>query len=230
MEQRAFTRAPLSTDQLEAVRQMYEAEIAFADHEVGRLLDAASSADLVLIVGDHGEEFLDHGGFLHGHTVFEEMLHVPLVFAGPGVRAGNVAAEPVSHVDIAPTILDLLAMPPLKDATGRSLRGQLAGKEAGDDSRVIFAVREYGGVKFVAARRGPWKLIHGEQTRQQALFDLERDPDERVNLVRKNENVARELLAAIEGRKGRIAEAPELDDEELERRRIQELRKLGYVE
>jgi arylsulfatase A-like enzyme len=229
MEQQAFTQARLTKRQVETIRQIYEAEIAFTDYEIGRLLKATSPQEIVVIVGDHGEEFLDHGGFLHGHTLFQEMLHVPLLFAGPGVHRANVVDEPVSHVDIAPTILDLAGLPQLEDSSGRSLIDRLQRSERADDPRDLFAVREYGGIKAVAARRGSWKMIYVEQTGQQALFDLSRDPNEKENLLHEHASLAHELRTAIDGRRDRIRETPPLDDEELERKRLQKLRNLGYI-
>jgi arylsulfatase A-like enzyme len=230
LQRQAFTRTPLTTAQLDALRGMYDASIAFADFEIGRLLDALPDDVLVVVVGDHGEEFLEHGGLLHGHSVFEELLRVPLIFRGPGVCAGKQVGAPVSHVDIAPTLLDLAGLPPLDDPTGRSLRAELQLEQPRPEERVLFAVREYGGVKVVAARRGSLKLMLNEQTGAAALFDLLADPAERRNLAADRPDLLRQLVAAVEGRAGRIQAAPELDDDEAQRKRIQDLRKLGYIE
>ena len=229
LQQQAFARTPLTREQLAAVRGMYDASVAFADAEVGRLLDTLPDDVLVVVVGDHGEEFLEHGGFLHGQSVFEEMLRVPLIFRGPGVCAGKQEEGLVSHVDIAPTILDLAGASLPDDATGRSLRGELQLAEAPQEDRVLFSVREYGGVKVVAARKGSWKMMRNEQTGASALFDLQADPGEKRNVAQDHGPIAQELLQAISARLERIQAAPVLDDEEEQRRRIQNLRKLGYI-
>jgi uncharacterized sulfatase len=230
LQQQAFAKTRLTREQFAAVGSMYDASIAFADHEIGRLLDALPDDVLVVVVGDHGEEFFEHGAFLHGHTVFEELVRVPLIFRGSGVCAGRSLGAMVSHVDIAPTILDLAGAPPLDDATGRSLRRELQFEEVGTDDRVLFSVREYGGVKFVAARRGTWKLIHSEETGGTVLFDLQADPAERSNVASANAFMKQDLLQAIRERAGRIEDAPELDDEEQQRKRLQDLRNLGYIQ
>jgi arylsulfatase len=118
-----FTRVPLDGDELAAVRAHYEAEIAFVDHEVGRLVDALGNDVIVVLTGDHGEEFRDHGAFLHGHTLYQELLRVPLLLAGPGIPRDRTSAVPASHVDILPTVLELARVPSPPSVNGRSLLG-----------------------------------------------------------------------------------------------------------
>jgi arylsulfatase A-like enzyme len=104
----------------------YDAEIRHADAGLARLFAAlrargASDANtLVVITADHGEEFLDHGGMLHAHSLFDELLHVPLVMRGAGVPAGLRVAEQVRGVDVAATLLDAAQLP-ASDLDGRSL-------------------------------------------------------------------------------------------------------------
>jgi arylsulfatase A-like enzyme len=225
-----FARLPLSRNQLVAVHAMYEASIAFTDYEVGRLLDSVTPQVLVVIVGDHGEEFLEHGGFRHGHTVYEELLHVPLIFAGAGVEAGREVRQVVSHVDIAPTILELSGCAPPAGASGRSLRPLLEGSRDAIEPYVVFGVREFRGSKLVAARSENWKLVFQEEPERLALFDLAADPRERHDVSGSEPRVVERLKAEILNRRERVAPAPDLDDEELEKKRLQELRSLGYID
>jgi arylsulfatase A-like enzyme len=90
------------------------------DDGLGRLFDAIDRAGLrddtlVVITSDHGEEFLEHGGVLHGGTQFDEVLRVPLILRGPGIPADTRLAEPVSVVDVLPTVLARLGLPPAPD-------------------------------------------------------------------------------------------------------------------
>ena len=94
---------------LDYLLDMYDGEIAWVDHQLGRLfneLDALGCMDnaLVIITSDHGEEFLDHGDISHGHNLYQELLHVPLVISGPGVPAGIINSTPGGHFDILPTV------------------------------------------------------------------------------------------------------------------------------
>jgi len=102
---------------LEHVLALYDGEIGWVDSQIGRLLDELDALDLtettlVVLTADHGDEFLEHGGSGHHHTLFEELLHVPLILRWPGrVPAGARVAERVSLVDIAPTVYAACGLP-----------------------------------------------------------------------------------------------------------------------
>ena len=227
LRERRFTFVPMYDALLAGVKSMYDASIAFADAEIGRLLEHVPDDALVVVVGDHGEEFLDHGGFLHGHTVFEELVHIPLVFRGPGVVPGR-ADEPVSHVDIAPTVLSYAGLPPLSDLSGTSLVRALAGMQDSVGERTLFSVREYDGVATIAARRGDWKLIYGGPEAM-SLYDLGADPGEQLDLADREPRTAQRLVRSIEARKDRLKEPAPRDSDEEQLKRLEELRSLGYI-
>ena len=96
---------------------LYDAEIAFADAQIGRLLEeldrsGAKERTLLVIHADHGEELWDHGGFEHGHTMHEELLNVPLLLRYPALDLPpRVIANQVRAIDVFPTILDLIGVP-----------------------------------------------------------------------------------------------------------------------
>ena len=101
---------------------LYVAGIRQTDTNVGRLIEYLRDRNLlddtlVVLVSDHGEEFLEHGSVLHGRTQYQEIMHVPLILRGPGVPKGVRVGTPVSIVDVLPTLLSLLAsrapLPPL---------------------------------------------------------------------------------------------------------------------
>ncbi len=101
---------------------LYDGEITYTDSQIGRMLAELRSRGLgentlVIIVGDHGEEFLEHGGIEHGRTLYEETTHVPLIIAGPGFNGGQVISHSVGQLDIAGTIaavagIDFLTIDP----------------------------------------------------------------------------------------------------------------------
>src|SRR5262249_9064248 len=110
---------------VEFLRGAYDEEIAFVDRELGRLFAELESRGLlaktlVIFTADHGEEFLDHGGFEHGHAVFDEVVRVPLVIWGPGVAPGRSDAV-VSLRDVPATVLGAFAIAPPPGFPGRSL-------------------------------------------------------------------------------------------------------------
>jgi arylsulfatase A-like enzyme len=159
---------------------LHDGEITQHDVELGKFVDRLYRLGiwqdtLFVFVSDHGEEFDDHGSWGHGHSVYQELLHVPLVmrYAG-GVPAGRRVASAVGTVDIAPTVLELMGMPPLPDAEGRSLVPLLA-----DDHPpgvVNAGMSEWGEERRVLTTSA-WKLIlRGNLTT--AMFDLASDPGE----------------------------------------------------
>jgi arylsulfatase A-like enzyme len=88
---------------------LYDGELAYADAHIGRLLGELrlrgyGGSTLVVLTADHGEEFYDHKGMEHGHTLYQELLHVPLVVSGPGISADDPNELPVSQMDILPMV------------------------------------------------------------------------------------------------------------------------------
>lgn len=138
----------------------YDAEIRHADAALGELLAALARSGVtrantwIAVAADHGEEFLDHGRLTHGHSLFDELLHVPLVVRGPSTPAGLRVAEQVSMVDLAATLLDAAGQTGA-DVDGRSLAPfwQKPGREPARDA---IASREG---KYVAWRTAEHKLV-----------------------------------------------------------------------
>ncbi|HEV8324659.1 MAG TPA: sulfatase [Myxococcota bacterium] len=108
-------------------RALYDASVTWADAQIARLVEAlrargALDDTLVLVTADHGEEFLEHGSIGHGHALYDEQTHIPLVMRLPGAAAaGTVRATPVEQVDLAPTVLDALGVAAPASFQGESL-------------------------------------------------------------------------------------------------------------
>ena len=154
----------------------YDAEIAFVDAELGRLLASVDrQRTLVIVTADHGEALGEHGEPDHGFFLYDSTLHVPLIVAGSGVRAGRVVAEQVRSIDIVPTIADLVGLPPER-ADGESLVPVMQGR-ARKDVPVSFAeswypLLHFGWSELRAARVGEWKYIAAPKPE---LYDLRTD-------------------------------------------------------
>jgi len=106
----------LNPENLQHYIDLYDGETAYADAELGRLFaflrsEGISENTVVIVTADHGEEFLEHGGIDHGHAFFQEIIHVPLIIAGPGVPEGVVEHSWVGSFDILPTILAMTGVP-----------------------------------------------------------------------------------------------------------------------
>jgi arylsulfatase A-like enzyme len=167
---------------------LYDEEIAHVDAELERLFAALDARGLlqdgyVVVTADHGEEFYEHDWVEHGHSVFDELIRVPLLVWGPEVAPGRYPL-PVSLTDVMPTLLDAAGAPPVRPSDGVSLRQVL---REGPTSRQASAVRFdrpllaegilYGDEKK-ALIRWPWKLLVDIEDGYELLFDLEADAAE----------------------------------------------------
>lgn len=159
----------------------YDQTIRYLDDELTRLLEAIGPDATVVLFSDHGEEFWEHGGAEHGHTLFEELLRVPLVVRDRALPPGRHRV-PVSLLDIAPTVLELLGLPEAP-SDGLSLVG-VARRAPGAEEAVLarpeaFGRMLYGGERW-SVRRGDrkWSTWAGRQI----LVDLAEDGDELQDL------------------------------------------------
>lgn len=162
-------------------RYLSEAEVV--DGQLGLLMRAIETAKLdkrtmLIVTADHGEAFGEHGRYRHTTTVYDEMLHVPLVVRFPGAMPRRVE-EPVSLVDVAPTILDLFDLPTPGTYMGQSLVPLLAGQKVrldrplvADSPRLMRAMVFDDGMKLIVDTR----------TQLHELYDLKEDPGEKHNL------------------------------------------------
>jgi len=230
---------------LERAREMYTAGANYVDDQVGRVFDFLRGSGLyentlIVFTSDHGEEFGEHGWIGHTRTLHREVLHVPIVMAGPGVEAGRVVDSFVSSLDIAPALLTLAGV----DAAGAPFEGRAETLLDSGDSKDIISSTKYPpnpghlhyistslttktGKKFI--RRAHFDEEGGGITDYEHLFY-----DQRLDSG-KNNNIAGEAreyclsaaeridraIAARAGRAGMKPEMPEGFEEQF--------RSLGYL-
>ncbi len=162
---------------LQHLVDLYDGEIAALDARLGELLAdlerrALMDDTVVVITADHGEEFLEHGMIWHCFNLFEPTLHVPLFVHVPGAAPRPAEAAVVQNLDIVPTILDALGVPPPPELEGRSFLPLLRGTPAAP--RPAFALQ--GELRSVSD--GRFKLVANAATGATALYDLVADPGE----------------------------------------------------
>jgi cytochrome c-type biogenesis protein CcmH/NrfG len=175
--------APYGTDTSRPVGDRYDEEIAACDREIARLLNALGSRrsdTLVVAAGDHGEAFGEHGEFAHSIFVYDTTLRVPLIVRIPGGRTGLRVADPVSLVDVAPTVMRALGSE-MKDVDGIDLGPALGGAPL--PNRELYAesfapLIEFGWAPLRALRAGPWKYIAAPRPE---LYKIDEDADERTD-------------------------------------------------
>lgn len=215
-------------------QRSYDAEIAFMDMQVGRLMRFLKERKLlprtlVIAVGDHGEGLEEHGEPDHGWMLYDSTLRVPLIVSGPGrIPQGERVHCRVSLVDLMPTVLDILGIPPSQEQEERSFKPALFGRQV--VSRPHYAQTDqpyanYGWAPLRSLTTERWKYI---RTPRPELYDRQGDPTELNNLASAQPDALAGLeaaLAAIEAQMTiRGADQVELSPDEVRR-----LESLGYL-
>lgn len=212
----------------------YDGEIAFMDTQVKRLFDWLAAAGLlertlVVVVGDHGEAFGEHGEHGHSNFVYDVNVHVPMLFAHPAVvQRGQRVAAVVETVDVFPTILELMGWKAPADLMSRSLAAGLAGRpldsvSAYSESLLLF--NSFGWAEQRSITTDRWKYISSVKPE---LFDRKFDPGEIKNLIadvpRRAAGLLKELRDRYDAMPPGEAVVPEWDSAARAA-----LEKLGYI-
>ncbi|HYU34387.1 MAG TPA: sulfatase [Thermoanaerobaculia bacterium] len=227
---------PTSARDREEIPALYDAEIAGNDAAFGRLIAGLrarglSEPLLLVFVSDHGEELFDHGGWEHGSTLYQELVHVPLLLKLPwGAGAGRRIGETVRQVDVLPTILDVLGDQIPQGLQGRSLLPLLQAPSRRPPA--AFSSLDLDGRRIESAVLGNRKLIHtlahDRRPAGMELYDLAADPGERRNLAAAEPSTVQGLAWLIE-RRARAGAPPDASRVTLDRELEEQLRALGYV-
>ena len=215
----------------------YDGEIAYMDREIGRLLDTlrdspAWERTAVIVAGDHGEGLYDHGEKMHANLAYQSTMRVPLIVKPPGRGAPRRIQEPVSLVDVAPTILELAGVRPPGDMQGISLAPAIRGAAVVRRTlhfETLAGSLVYGWSPLEGVRRGSWKYTRSTEPE---LFDLSSDPSEEANRFAGDRGVADDLESVLAGDLAAFQKsaapasstAAPVDQESLDR-----LASLGYV-
>ncbi len=251
-----YEQTPLEESERQDLMRRYDEEIRFADHRIGKLLGWMgkqgiynSGTDLLIITSDHGEEFYEHQQWLHGRSLFDEMVNVPLLIQGHWLPEGLVVEEPVQLIDILPTIAAYLNTPLNFDVHGRPLPGFRLpewaappndfGPDPGPDfgtrtDHPIYSHRPRADHPIDMVRLGKYKLIaveDGSETHWM-LFDVEEDPTEQRNLWGEYEELQESLIHQMRAFQAQAiaARPPGESRTELNQRLEEQLRALGYLD
>jgi arylsulfatase A-like enzyme len=231
----------LSAEDRTRVRELYLAEVRYVDDQFGRFLDKLKELGiyddaLIVVTSDHGEEFWEHNGFEHGHTLYREVLNVPLIIKTPGGKHRGVVHQPVSTERVMPTILDLCGVDHDADQlSGRTLAQLLADPNAETARGTILSTGLMYYENRISLQFDQYKYIQRLVSGKEELYDLENDPMELDSLIYRRPEVverARALLAE------NVQAAMKLKDElgigdaetiEYDEQTIRQLRSLGYL-
>jgi choline-sulfatase len=182
-------------------RAVYDEKINRTDARFKRFLEAFDKLGLTgrtifILTSDHGTEFYEHKRFDHGFSLYDELIHVPLIIKLPNVPGGKVINDQVSSIDVMPTVLDLLDVP-VSDEVKKQLRGNslapaLRGEPVAKDVYSETDYRLYTYKRSIQTKDG-WKFIYTLENNGRELYNMKSDPGETVNLVEKEPRIAYEL-------------------------------------
>ena len=241
------------------MRTEYEAAVVTADTQVGRVIErlrtlGIEDETIVVFTSDHGEALLDHGYAKHGHQLFEELVRVPLIIAGPGIPQGRTVEAIVSNRHVAPT-LARLGGAELLPGVGLDLVA-FAADEPKEPGTVTFATHHglwngWGRAPVHGIRSGPWTLHYAEQGRpwgddpngplptlpldgtwtgEARLYNLDRDPAQRADLLLDEAERAKGLMEVLDRARARAEGRPLGTQDAAGSGTIQMLQGIGYVE
>jgi arylsulfatase A-like enzyme len=226
--------------QKEWIRRLYQAEVRYVDHEVGRLIRKIRELNcyedmLIVFASDHGEEFWEHRGFYHGHALYDEVIRIPLIVKIPGksMAAGGEIPERVTLQHLMPTLVELCDLDTTEHHAAESWVSLLSGEKR--DQPDIFSTstmlyEEKEGVIF-----NNYKYIRGLDYGNEELYDLDRDPGEQhpiqevkpflLETARRKMQLHRETALQFQTKYRLGSEQKIIVDKEV----IERLRSLGYI-
>ncbi len=229
---------------LQTLIDLYDSEINYTDSLIQVVLQEILPPEpnrMIIVTSDHGEGFLEHERVGHGNSLFEELIRVPLIIVPPEGRAvSSFADQPATINDIFPTICEAAGLVVPSGLHGRSLFPLMEdGREAGWDGEreILSEIRREDvedGFQEVLIR-GKWKFNirrkQGMEGPERFLYDLEKDPNERVNCIRSNPVKASQMFTAMEDWLNAypLFEAP-VAKQRMSRSKLERLKSLGYLE
>jgi arylsulfatase A-like enzyme len=220
---------------LEHVVALYDGEICWTDWHLGKIFDTLEdlhiyNETIIVIVADHGEEFLEHGGKLHARTLYDEVIHVPLVFRIPGMSVTQEIEEVVSVVDITPTVLDILNIDHPTSVDGESLWPIITGARQRRVTSEVYSELEFTH-DLTSVVSGPWKLIHHLRSDSYELYNTIEDGVEENNLIDEAPGQAsvlsQKLSRWLDVKRGESVAAPRAAPDA---RTTKDLKALGYIQ
>ncbi|MCZ6594515.1 MAG: sulfatase [Bacteroidetes bacterium] len=237
---------PITINDKDDLIDQYDGNILFNDDEIRNLMNILEKFDLIkstvlIIMSDHGEEFLDHGGILHSGKLFDELIHVPLIIWNPVIfNKPKKISTPVELIDLMPTIIDLAL---IQNADSFQMEGRSLLYLLDEDStkpKEVYSYENRFGVEVVSVRDSQWKYIYspkgmgygiGKSDTIEWLFNLERDPYELENKADNEKELAtkfrEQVLTWLEVKK--VKTLDNLPNVTIDEATKEKLKSLGYI-
>jgi len=230
-----------SLSEREWIRKLYDGEVRYVDKSVGRLLDALKQMNvyddsLIILTADHGEEFWEHGSFEHGHTLYNELLRVPLIIKLPLSSSKGRINNMVQTHSVMPTVLDICGITYDREhLSAASLAPLWKGRPGAYDERPIVS----SGLLYYEDREAlifnGLKYINYLVTNHEELYDLNRDPQEQINIANANPGLidkARDIMKKYHAGSKQLRDHYHIErstEIKLDQKTLRELKSLGYV-
>lgn len=190
---------PVPTADLKHIEALYDSEIAYTDNHIGRLIDSLKKEGLydntmIIFLSDHGEQFMDHGGFGHVMTLYHELIRVPLIIKLPNERKHEVANGAFALVNLLPSVL--------KEVHAGNFDNHFQGdtvnlRDPGSERMVFSATNCQGIDQLRSTIDNEYKLVKNLTTGREELYNIHTDKQETKNLVKSNPSIANRLRAEI---------------------------------
>ena len=223
------------------IKKLYEAEVRYVDENIGKLLEELKRLNLydeslIIFTSDHGEEFWEHDGYEHGHTLYNEVLWVPLIIKLPLSASRQQINTMVSTQAVMPTILDLCGIEYDSDYLSVSSLSPLWGfnDQAFEEQPIVST-----GLLYYENRESVifdgLKYIHSFLTNQAELYDLDRDPNEQTSIISLSPDkvlkakTILEDLCEIAEKLAKHYNITNKEGVELDKDTIRQLKSLGYI-
>lgn len=208
LERKRVKRGEFTDKDLQKLIDLYDAEIKCVDHFIGEFLKELGDIGVdfnntfIIITSDHGDEFKEHGGFIHSAKLYDELIRVPLIIAGPELNQ-RIIKEQVSLLSIPPTILSLVSKENSEFYQGKSLYPLLLGGVGGEEyvisegcQKNVSSESPRAINKRISCRSLFWKYIYN-YAGQEELYSLAQDPGETMNLVNDEREIAQNFKQKI---------------------------------
>ncbi|PWT90068.1 MAG: hypothetical protein C5B54_07890 [Acidobacteria bacterium] len=233
--------SPVSQEEFRQLRSLYDGEIRFMDDQISILWQRLETMGLlkntlVIFVGDHGETIGERGLMDHGHNLYQEQLHIPMIFYEAGSWNGAKTINlPVQITDIRPTILEQLQIPRPNDMQGRSLASLLTSTSANE--RTILAELDIDPhPRFTPFRREQKMILEkenkyiGSSNGKKELYDLTSDPEELQNLIAGKPELGFDLNEKMEFYFNALQKMKNVPQQKLDDETREKLKSLGYTD
>jgi arylsulfatase A-like enzyme len=231
----------LSAEERKWVKQLYEAEVRYVDEQFGRILDTLETLglyeqSLIIFVSDHGEEFWDHDRYGHGHCLYNEVVHVPLMIRPPRGRPPCRVADMVSTTSLMPTILEFCGIERDPGSLSVGSLSPLLGSSPGQfkPRPVVSSGMLYYDDQVAIGFDGK-KYIRSLITQREELYDLADDPGERSSAtassgqaIKKARAIFQDLQRSADQLRERLGQT-ETKEAKVSEERLKRLKALGYA-